>query len=113
MLFKGYKCLNVHLKLVQKFSNFLSSLYRAFEIFGSFLGQYQIDDISFINFLIELITSKLISWVFPNGYLGNIMFAICGNHWEYIGSKYMVLGHPVILYSQFWDLSTIIHFLAN
>ena len=25
----------------------------------------------------------------------------------------MVLGHPVILYGQFWDLSIIIHFLAN
>ena len=80
MLFEGYKCVNVHLKLVQKFLNFLSSLYRAFEIFGSFLGQYSIDDISFINFLTGLVTNKLISWVFPSGHPRNLMFAIWGNH---------------------------------
>ena len=80
MLFEGYKCLNVHLKLVKKFPNFLSSLYRAFENFGSFLGQYPIDDISFINFLTGLVTSKLISWIFPSGHPGNLMFAIRENY---------------------------------
>ena len=80
MLFEGYKCLNVHLKLVQKFPNFLSSLYRAFGIFELFLRQYPIDDVSFINFLIGLVTSKLISWGFPSGHPGNLMFAIWGNH---------------------------------
>ena len=80
MLFESYKCLNVHLKLVQKFLNFLSSLYRAFGIFGSVLEQYPIDDIFFINFLIGLVTSKLISWFFPSGHPGNLMFTIWGNH---------------------------------
>ena len=39
----------------------------AFGIFGLFLGQYPIDDISFINFLTRLVTSKLISWFFLVG----------------------------------------------
>ena len=51
-------------KISPKFPKFLSSLYRAFGIFGLFLGQYPFDDISFINFLIRLVTSKLISWFF-------------------------------------------------
>ena len=67
-------------KISPKIPNFLSSLYRAFEILGSFLEQYPIDDISFINFLTGLVTSKLISWVFPSGHPGNLMFAIWGNH---------------------------------
>ena len=67
-------------KLVQNFPNFLPSLYRAFKNFGSFLGQYPIDDISFINFLTGLVTSKLISWVFPSGPPGNLMFSVWGNH---------------------------------
>ena len=80
MLFERYKCLKVHLKLIKKFPKFLSSVYRAFGTFGLFLGQYPIDDISFINFLTGLVTSKLISWVFPSGHPGNLMFAIWGNH---------------------------------
>ena len=60
MLFEGCKCLNVRLKLVQKFPNFLSSLYKAFGIFGLFLKQYPLDDIPFLNFLTKLVTSKLI-----------------------------------------------------
>ena len=71
---------NVHLKLFQKFPNFLSSLYRAFGIFGLFLGQYTLDDISFTNFLTRLVTSKLISWFFFSGHPGNLMFAISGNN---------------------------------
>ena len=63
-------------KISQKFPKFLSSLYRAFEIFGSFLGQYPFDDIPFINFLTRLVISKLISWIFPSEHPGNLMFAI-------------------------------------
>ena len=51
------KCLSK----ILKFSNFFSSLYRTFEIFEFFLGQYPFDDISFINFLTRSMTSKLIS----------------------------------------------------
>ena len=67
-------------KISPKFPNFLSSLYKAFGIFGLFLEQYPIDDISFINFLTGLVTGKLISWVFPNGHPRNLMFAIWRNH---------------------------------
>ena len=63
-------------KISPKIPNFLSSFYKAFGIFGSFLGQYPIVHISFINFLTRLVTSKLISWVFPVGHPGNLMFAI-------------------------------------
>ena len=44
------------------------------------MGQYPIDDISFINFLTELVISKLISWCFPSGHPGNLMLVIWGNH---------------------------------
>ena len=80
MLIEGFKHLDIYLILAQKFPNFLSSLYRAFEIFGLFLRQYPIDDISFINFLIRLVTSKLIFWLFPSGHPGNLMLAIWRNH---------------------------------
>ena len=81
------KCLS---KISPKIPKIFPSLYRAFRIFGSFLGQYPLDDISFINFPTRLVTSKLISWSLFNGHPGNLMFAIWGNHLEYIGSKSMV-----------------------
>ena len=67
-------------KISPKIPKFLSSLYRAFGIFRSFLRQYPIDDISFINFLTGLVISKLISWVFLSGHPRNLMFAIWRNH---------------------------------
>ena len=47
-------------KIIPKIPKFFSSLYRAFGIFGSFLGQYPFDNISFINFLTRSVTSNLI-----------------------------------------------------
>ena len=40
---------------------FFKPLYRAFGIFGLFLGQYPLEYISFINFLTRSVTNKSIS----------------------------------------------------
>ena len=47
-------------KISPKILKFFSSLYRAFGIFGSFFGQYLLDNIFFINFPTRSVTSKLI-----------------------------------------------------
>ena len=51
MLFEGFKYLNVHLILVQKFSNFFETFNRAVEIFGNFFEDYSHDNFSYFYFL--------------------------------------------------------------
>ena len=50
MVFEEFKHLNVHLILVQKFSNFFKSFNRTVEIFSNFFENYPLDNFSYFYF---------------------------------------------------------------
>ena len=59
VLVLGFKHLNVHLILVQKFLNFLVSFNKAIEIFGNFFENYPLDEFSYSYFLCYLELAKV------------------------------------------------------